>query len=355
MSCADYKALPSIPLIETGPDFPIETLRAGVDEAHLLLDGATRGVPRKALAMLDTASRRWLAKWNHEYLVEIDEIARELGRPGAYFLSVNYEWGCTTGVFPAPDGAAARLVRVLDWRTPGLGRYIMAADVDGPAGRFVTLTWPGYTGVLQASAPGRFAGAINQAPMPKRGGGFYPFDWLANKVQLWKTPHPTPAHVLRMAFERAPDFRTARGLLIETPIAAPVIFALAGVRPNELCIIERTEDAARVYDGPSAAANAWQAPGWNGRPRGQDSVDRTSKILTLQAGLSEPASWLAPPILNERTRLVLVAEPASGRLVAQGFEKKRPVTAPRFVPSRGPKSSNGSHSSDALETEADAS
>src|SRR6185503_10125388 len=79
-----------------------------------------------------------------------------IGRPGAYFLSVNYEWGCTCRVAPSPEGKSARLVRVLDWVTEGLGRYVIAARVAGEAGPFVTLTWPGYTGVLQGMAPGRF-------------------------------------------------------------------------------------------------------------------------------------------------------------------------------------------------------
>lgn len=88
---------------------------------------------------------------------------------------------------PSSDGETARLVRVLDWRTNGLGRYIIAAKVEGPAGPFTSMTWPGYSGVLQAMAPGRFSAALNQAPMPKSGGGLYPIDWMANKIKVWKT------------------------------------------------------------------------------------------------------------------------------------------------------------------------
>ncbi len=327
MNATSDGGLPTIPVLDVGPDYPFETLVAEEARAHALIDGATRGVPRTALRTLDAVSRRWLEKWGHEQLAEIDRIAARLGRPGAYFLSVNYEWGCTTGVCPAPAGGVPRLVRVLDWRTPGLGRHVLAARVSGPAGPFVTLTWPGYTGILQASAQGRFAAAINQAPMPMRGGGIYPFDWLANKIRLWRTPHDTPAHLLRQVFERAPDFATARGMLAETPIAAPVIFALAGCRPGEMVIIERTEDAAHIHDGPTAAANAWVAPGWHGRERGGDRVGRVAQMRGLAGDFSEPSSWLQRPILNARTRLAMVAEPASGALVAQGFEAERAVTA----------------------------
>ena len=181
------KGLPDIPVVGTGSDFAYETLIAQEEYAQALLDNATRGVPRQILRSLDRVSRRWLVKSSNAHLGEIDRIAERLARPGAYFLSVNYEWGCTVGVHPSSDGETARLVRVLDWRTNGLGRYIIAAKVEGPAGPFTSITWPGYSGVLQAMAPGRFSAALNQAPMPKSGGGLYPIDWMANKIKVWKT------------------------------------------------------------------------------------------------------------------------------------------------------------------------
>ncbi|MBS0269524.1 MAG: hypothetical protein JSS54_11155, partial [Proteobacteria bacterium] len=84
-------ALASIPVVETGPDFPLATLRAAPDKTHALLDIATRRYPRRLLASLDRVSRAWLVRWNNEHLDEIDTIARVLGRPGAYFFSINYE------------------------------------------------------------------------------------------------------------------------------------------------------------------------------------------------------------------------------------------------------------------------
>src|SRR5262245_38257431 len=154
--------LAPIPVLDTGPDFPVETLAAHEARAHALLDLATAAVPSAALRQLDKVSRRWLEKWENAHLAEIDAIAKRLARPGAYFFSVNYEWGCTCRVGPAPDHKSARLIRVLDWKTPGLGRHALAARVHGASGRYVTLTWPGYTGVLTAMAPGRFAAALNQ-------------------------------------------------------------------------------------------------------------------------------------------------------------------------------------------------
>ena len=155
--------LPEIPVIDTGPGFALAALDADIARAHRLLDGPTRYVPKPALKALDVASRRWLARWDNAYLPEIDAIAARLDRPGVHFFSVMYEWACTCAVKPSPDGTSARLVRVLDWRTAGLGREVMAARVAGPSGPYVTLTWPGFSGVIQAMAPGRFSAALNRS------------------------------------------------------------------------------------------------------------------------------------------------------------------------------------------------
>jgi hypothetical protein len=318
---------PEIPVIAVSRDFPLATLAAELPRAHALLDLATKGVPVRVLRGLDRISRQWLVRHGNEHLAEIDAIASMLARPGAYFLSVNYEWGCTCRVAPSPDRSSARLVRVLDWRTPGLGRNIVAARVDGAAGPFATLTWPGYTGVLQAVAKGRFAAALNQAPMRKAGGGLLPLDWAINKGRVWRMPYGTPAHLLRRVFEQAPDYATARRLLIETPIASPAIFSLAGIGPDETCVIERGETVAHVHDGPGVAANNWQAPGWHGRSRGNDSVGRACRMAAVETAFDVTLPWLAAPILNPRTRLVMIADAKRGRFIAQGFEATGAATA----------------------------
>jgi hypothetical protein len=327
--------LARIPVIDTGPSFALETLKADPRRASLLFDAATRRVPLRALRLLDSVSRRWLAKWDNAHLPEIDEVARRIGRPGTYFLSVHYEWACTCIVKPAETGASARLVRVLDWRTPGLGRHVMAARVAGPAGRYVTLTWPGYTGVIQGMAPRRFSAALNQAPM-RFSAGLMPIDWVIGRAKLWQTPHPTAAHVLRRAFDQSASYAEAKDLLMTAPIAAPAIYSLAGIAPDETCVIERTETAARVFEGEAVAANHWQPeePGcyeWRGRSRGIDSRGRAALMPALKAGLDADLSWLAPPVLNPHTRLVMVADAAEGRLVAQGYEADGAATEPLLL------------------------
>ena len=318
-------SLADIPVQDCTSDFPLETLRAHEDRLHNLMDDATRHVPRAALRQLDTISRRWLKKWDNAYLAEIDAIAANINRPGAMFFSINYEWGCTCRVAPSPDGKTARLVRVLDWKTKGLGRNVVAARVAGKAGAYTALTWPGYTGVLTASAPGRFAAALNQAPMRKPIGMFY-LDWAANRRRVWTMPHQMPAHLLRQVFETAANFDDARTMLIERPVSTPAIFSLAGVKPSETCVIERNETEAKVHDGPNVAANHWQAVGWHGAPRGTDSAGRACQMHAVEAEFDLAMPWLKAPVLNPTTRIVMVADAAQGRLIAQGYENSAPAT-----------------------------
>ena len=311
--------LTQIPILDFGPDFPLETLTRELDRAHRLLDAATRNVPKQALVSLDRISRRWLTRWNNAHLREIDAIARLLARPGAYFLSVNYEWGCTCRVAPSPDGNSARLVRVLDWRTDGLGSNIIAARVAGHAGTFVTLTWPGYTGVLQGVAPGRFSAALNQAPMRKTIGYYY-LDWAANRKRVWQMPHGTPAHLLRTVFDRAENFLHAKEMLTSTPISSPAIFSLAGTEAHETCVIERQESDARVHTGKQVAANHWNSIGWSGHARGNDSGGRACQMAHVSTAFDPTLPWLEAPVLNARTRLVMIADAKSGQFLAQGYE-----------------------------------
>jgi hypothetical protein len=314
-------ALPAIPVIDCGADFPRATLAAHGAKTHALLDVATRRYPRQVLSGLDRVSRAWLVRSNNGHLAEIDAIATTLGRPGAYFFSVNYEWGCTCRAAPSEDGTSARLIRVLDWQTPGLGSNLVCAKVTGaPAGPFAVLTWPGYTGVLQVMAPGRFSAALNQAPMRDPTGLFY-LDWAANRRRVWKMPFPTPAHLLRRVADEARDFAEAGRMLSESLISTPGIFTLAGLAPEETVVIERTENDARVLRAREAvAANHWAEPGWRGRPRGDSSVERVHAIKCVSPSFAPDFAWLTPPMLNAKTRLAMVADAKLGRLVARGYE-----------------------------------
>ncbi len=318
--------LPEIPVLDVGLDWPFETLEREFERINAMLDEGSGRVPKLAMKIADAVSRRWLERSHYPYLAEIDRIAARIARPGAYFLNLSYEWRCTSSVGPSPDGRSSRLVHVLDWPERGLGRYIIAARIHCDADAWLTLTWPGYTGVLQAISPGGFAAALNQAPM-EQPVGVYLLDWLVNRSRVWKRPHLAPAHLLRQVFQCARDFAEAKAMLSETLIALPAIYLLAGLGPDEACVIERLPDRAHVISGPVCAANAWQLPGWSGRPRGEDNSGRLALMRTAEPSLDGEFAWLQPPILNRRTRLIFIADASSGLVVTQGYEAERPATA----------------------------
>ena len=325
-------ALPAIPVLHVGRDFPVETaLAIGESRGYAMLDKATAGIPAAAIRIGDAVSRAWLQRTHHPYLAEIDAVAKLAIRPGSHFFNVAYEWGCTSAAKSAGDGLGCRLVRVLDWNIPGLGRHAIAARVMSDHGPWVTLTWPGYTGVLQALAKGRFAAGLNQAPArivwdrPR-------LDWLIAKAGIWRSRAITPGHLLRQVFEQAANYAEARQRLIETPLAVPVIYTLAGPGPGEGCVIERQETAARVLEGPGEAqtANDWQSVSWQGRRSpGRWSAERLAAMRAVATAPppDQPFDWLVVPILNDESRLAIVADPATGRLIAQGYEADGPATA----------------------------
>jgi hypothetical protein len=320
------EAAPAIPIIEAGADWAVETLTREKPRALALLASASGTMPVSAIRIADAVSRRWLARHDAAMLPELDRIAAIVGRPGGYYLNVSYEWGCSCATGAGPDGAPM-LLRVLDWPDHGLGRHVIAVRVASALGGWVSMTWPGYAGVLQGVAPGRFAAALNQAPLDGPT-GIYAFDWLASRAQVWRRPHVTASHLLRSVFETAPDYATARLLLRDTPIAAGAIYSLAGVAPGESCVIERRPETAAIIEGPAAAANLWQSPGWRGMARGQDNAARLSAMKAVAPSLDPEFGWLSRPVLNDRTRLVFVASAASGAFVAQGYEADGPATRP---------------------------
>ncbi len=316
------KGLPDIPQIDLGRDGAAALARAYPERLRDLVCQARRRYTGLGLGLADRMAHRWLASAANPYLPEIEAVAALAGCAGTYLLNVSYEMACTSAVVPSKDGGF-RLVRVLDWKLNGLGRTLVLARQEGPAGPFHSLTWPGYAGVLTGIAAGRFAAAINQPP---HGGGVG--QRLVGRMQVWRRGGLPPAHLLRQVFETAPDYETARRMLIETRVAVPAIFVLAGCGPSDGCVIERTPFEAAVRPAPAAVANHWVSMTRPGKPRGIDSHGRQRAMERLLKHPPNHFHWLAPPVLNKDTRLVALADPATGFLRAQGFEKSGAVTHP---------------------------
>jgi hypothetical protein len=187
-------------------------------------------------------------------------------------------------------------------------------------------------------APGRFAASINQAPLWRR--TQHPrlrvLDIAANAVNTWRhVRHIPPDQLVRAAFEDCNSFPEARRRLETTPIARPVIYTLAGIRPDEQCVIERTEEGFVTRTTATCAANDWleSLAGWEGRV-GADVVmscsreeagaasRRRREALEGWTGTfgDDSFGWVTPPVLNRFTRLAIEMCAADGTLRVAGYE-----------------------------------
>ncbi|HVJ50900.1 MAG TPA: hypothetical protein VM689_00450 [Aliidongia sp.] len=339
-----------IPIVELGEDGPVELARRMPEAARAALSAALSAHPAlPILARLgDRLTRRWLERGDDPYAPEIAEIAGLVDLPGAWLLNCVYEWACATSAGPDPAGRGARLVRLLDWGMPGLGRRIVVARRSTRYGPFDDITWPGYVGTLTASAPGRFAAAINQAPR-QAPIGIRSLDEIAVRIGMLRRPGTIPlSHFLRHIFETAPDWDTALALLTapEPEISAPGFVILAGTRPQEYAVIELLGRRRRLHqgDGMVGVANDWLAPGFPGVPRpparaGGEKLPapannrlRRGQIMDCQAAPFTGAERLPAPVLNANTVLAVEAVPASGALLVEGLERKLPADVrPRVV------------------------
>ena len=317
---------------------PLRHARERAVQARALRDECVAFLPRPAqrlVPLLDRMACRWLMRSCSPYVSEIAAIATALGFSGAWFLNGSYQWGCTT--LARDEDGRPWLARTLDWPFPGLGRHAEVARLRGVAGDFFSVTWPGYVGVLTAMAPGRFAAAVNQAPMWRRTlhPWLRPYDLTANAVRTWRVRHIPPDQLLRLVFETAAGFAEARQMLEATPVARPVIFTLAGCAPGETCVIERTEEAFATRTENTCAANDWMESraGWEGRisaerllncsfaEAAENSCSRRTALSAWADRLDDAQfPWVVAPVLNPYTRLAVAMCPASGALNVCAYE-----------------------------------
>lgn len=328
-----------IPLIDVRAGGPVA--HAGARHAAMLdlRDACFSAVPaplRGVARPLDRISSAWLRRTPSPYVPEIARIAEIAGRPGVWFVNASYEWGCTTRIDVEPLPV---LRRTLDWPFPGLGRHVEVALQDGGAGPYANVTWPGAVGVLTAVAPGRFAAAVNQAPMYRRTRpiALLPADFLLNGTATWRlSGHWPVAHLMRHVFDTCRTFEEAVDLITRAPIARPALISIVGSLAGQGCLIERTETEARVHKGTCAIANDWHPVGparpghWLCRGaliHGPGDSERRRCSLEAQA-CSAPFDWLQSPVLNGLTRLAVETSPATGELRVIGFEPtSRAMTA----------------------------
>lgn len=156
---------------------------------------------------------------------------------------------------------------------------LVARFINGPAGEFFTVGWPGFIGALSGVAPGRFSVTLNSV-----------ISGDSPEVAL-----PAVA-LLRLVLQQAPSFEVALERLSRSIIASDAIIMLVGTKADEIVVIERTPTrhaVRRAERGALRATNDYRAlRGVTEAKVGeiqQTSCDRFDRIGEL---LAEPPSSL---------------------------------------------------------------
>lgn len=150
---------------------------------------------------------------------------------------VKFGIGCSAFAVDAPGGPLHG--RNLDWYAPDnvlALETLLCRFVNGPAGPFSTVGWPGFIGALSGCAPGRFSITLNAA-------------FSADPP----VPRQPVALLLRRIFEEERSFAGAVARLSREPIATDCLILIAGVRAGEMAVIERTPSRHAVR-GPLRGA-----------------------------------------------------------------------------------------------------
>ncbi len=311
-----------IPLVDVGVGGALAMAKAEPERLAAILKCATSHYSTPVLYLADRASEYWMARNDNPYLDEIFAVSEYAGYPGVYLLNNSYEWSCTSSIGPDIHRTGNRLLRTLDWTMDGLGENVIIARMMGEEGAYDAVTWPGFSGVLTAMAPGRFSAAINQPPM-KKWSKIYPLDWIVNRVHMWREQTLPPVHLLRQVFDQCRNFEEALDVLISEPIAMPVFITLSGIGPRENALIERTPYEASYQIGPNAIANHWKNLEIDSYKRGFLSEERLIQMDGLRYDTPNTFGWVTAPILNPTTRLSVIANAAEGHLEVLGWEREQ--------------------------------
>ncbi len=323
----DIMPLPVIPVIEDCRS-PAELFLKERARAKGMIDAARKSFGGTLLEVAGYISRWWLGRACPPYHNEIDMVAQETGHRSIYTLNLSYEWGCTTTATPDPEGKGVRLFRTLDWPMKDMGDQIVLARHEGAAGPYWNMAYPGFIGVIQGLATGRFAIAINQAPVHDFGVGLAG-GWILSRIRMHKSTDMPATILLRKVFEECADYKAAVKMLTETPLCVPAIFVVTGTKAGEQAIVERECRQAVIHQNAAAlcAGNHWLNDQWKGLVRPTQTHERVAHMNRHLPHRQGNFDWVEPPVLNVRTRLAFEANAATGRLKLRGWEDCRPATA----------------------------
>lgn len=279
--------------------------------AHAILDEAEFMFGQRLTRILDRMSRGWLRRRNAPELAELDACAARVGRAGVYLMNLSFEWSCSVSIKSGAQESVT-MRRVFDWGPRPLGPTLCEVRRDA-AWPYTALTWPMFAGEATVIAENRFAIALNRAPGP---GEWFEYraklpllGRLVDTASFLLSTSTPPAHLLRQIAETAPDAAAAVELLMTSDLCRNGIFMVAGPDIQSSGRVERKGEKASFTLAPCLATNHFQDLSTMGS---DDSHGRLAALCAVEDSQALER-WLAPPILNDRTRFVSVISMPEGR------------------------------------------
>ncbi len=224
-------------------------------------------------------------------LEEMHGLAEQLGVASGdvvlgnlYYDALKTIWGCSAFVVDTADGPLH--ARNLDWWS--VDRLLVDATlvtrwINGPAGPFITVGWPGLVGALSGSAAGRFSVSLNAVCSE---------DPAAVAMPV--------VSLVRLVLEEEPTFASAVHRLCTTEIASDALIVVAGVQQGEAVVIERspTRVACRAPQlNRVCATNDYRALSHQ-RAASESALEQTScrRFGRLEQLLARPPATLSDAI-----------------------------------------------------------
>ncbi len=166
-----------------------------------------------------------------DLLAEMESVGALLGAslPEVLLANLHYDMlkvvlGCTAFAVDTPSGPLH--ARNLDWWTPARAlndATVVTRFINGPAGEFLTVGWPGFIGVFSGVAKGRFAVTLNAV--------------LSDEPSQIALP---VVMLIRQVLETAADFQEAVQRLSKTTIATDCLLLVTGIEDGQMVVVERT-------------------------------------------------------------------------------------------------------------------
>jgi hypothetical protein len=251
----------------------------------------------------------YLGNITYDFTLVADAVSDALADAYHEFRRL-FSFGCTGFVHGGPP--APLIARNMDWTFPkGIGDHTLIFRFVKGSRSFLSVGFPGVTGVISGLSSAGFAITVNQAPLQAH---MLSATQLVSLPVLWLTRH---------VFDESTSYRSATRRLLTTASSTPAFFLVAGRKAGEAMLVQSTGRHDVVTKVPSgqrmAIANHFITKDRD-EDGDEDSIARLRAMRRRAANLARADIVLArgtlarPPVKNADTVQRIVLAPSEGQM-----------------------------------------